>query len=160
MKLRGMLFTITAFVLSGCAAGVSEHGTSLAAATATPTYSCAFYAEFDSLSACQTSTQANCNSEWKTFPSGGVGLCYLPVTGFETCAVSVPTWDWVYTAYSSWCYTGVVGVYREDRSLIGCSSTICNCATTPVLSKTCTNTVDCPGAGSILPTPTPVPLCP
>jgi uncharacterized membrane protein YraQ (UPF0718 family) len=157
MKSRGVSFLITAFVLSACAPSVLESGTSIAAATPVPIYTCAYFSAYDTLSACQSASKANCNSNWQTFPTGGISLCYTPVAGFEVCQVTVPTWDWLYTLYSPWCDTGAVGpaVFRQDRSLIGCSSAICNCATIPVTSHTCTFGVDCPAAS-----PTPSVACP
>ncbi len=160
MKLRGLFSIIAALILTSCAPAVLEKGLGSALiATPTPTFTCSYYLGYDTLGDCQSETQARCTSEWQTFPTGGIALCYKPVAGYEACAVAVPTWDWVYTTYSAWCDTQVAPplVFRKTRSLIGCSSAICNCSTTPDLSATCTNGVDCPASVLVAPTPGPCP---
>ena len=142
MGLRACFISFAVFLLSACAPVALEHGIGgTLIATPSPSYNCRYFTEYDSLIQCQTSTQANCSSEFQTFPTGGIGLCYKPVAGYQVCALAVPNWDWIYSTYSGWCDTGTmdlgVEVFRQDRSLIGCSSAICNCSATPQLSQTC-----------------------
>ena len=137
-------------VLFGCAAAVEKFAdtSSLATTVTTTTYTCSTFSGYDSLDACQTASQANCTSTWESFPSGGVGLCYFPPVGFEACLVVPQTWDWIYTSYSDWCNTGTTSggltVYKKTRSVIGCSSTLCNCGNAQVTTATCTGTGTCP----------------
>lgn len=135
------------------------------APTATPSYTCSYYSEYDDLSTCQTTSLANCTSEWQTFPSGGIALCYKPVVGWEACSITPPSWT--YSVWSAWCDTGTTDlaankIYRENRSLITCSSAICACLSAQVLTRICTDSVDCAVVDATfnpLAAPTPAP-CP
>ena len=128
-------------------------------------YNCSYFGQFDTLTACYTTTFANCDFQWQTFPGGGFGVCYLPVAGWQACATT-PT-AWTYSVYSNWCNTGTTDallnkIYKQARSVIGCTSTVCACLTPQTISRNCTATVDCgvvdpsfnPAA---LPTPAPCP---
>ena len=157
-------FVIAALLITSCAPIVLEHGESLAAlASSTPSFHCSYYLNYDSLAECQTNSQANCTSEWKTFPTGGVSLCYKPVPGYETCNLTPPTWNWLYTPYSNlWCDTGTVDgslqkIFQHSRSLIGCSSGICLCTVPIATLETCAGTGLCPASLYLAPTPFPCP---
>ena len=139
-------------------------------AAATPSYTCvAAGLGYDTLADCQTASFANCTGSSQIFSNGGTAQCFSPVTGYQSCQVTPPNWDWIYTTYSLWCNTGtmVAGnpVYKKNRSIISCSSSICICASPQVTAVTCS----APGAGAgqcgsyspnpIVVSPTPAP-CP
>lgn len=121
--------------------------------------------EYNSLSTCQTTSLANCDANWRTLPSGGVSLCYTPVTGWQSCSSS--TTDWIYSSWGTWCDTGSTNasgyeIYRTTRNLVSCSSTTCACLGTQLTTRSCIyrtsdNTGDCISSYAFNPNPSPSP---
>lgn len=151
------IILITVFV-GGCSGIVEtvEGVDAAAGSTPVPTYNCSYYSEYDSLSDCQSATSANCSWEWKAFPSGGSGVCYKPVVGWESCASTPATW--IYTPWNLTCRDSGT-LYRIARSVVSCSNTVCACLAPQAVTATCSDGVDCAGLVAI-PTPSPTPNCP
>ena len=137
-------FFALALISVGCTSALESTGVATSIGSLLPvTYNCSYFDNnrYDDLATCQALTGATCQSETDSFPSGAMTTCYFPPVGFQTCQVSPPTWNWIYSS-SPWCDTGLkdsatVEIYKQSRNLIGCSSPICTCASDPVLTVYC-----------------------
>jgi hypothetical protein len=145
--LLGLVF----FGLNACS-GIQEISLPVRnTSTLTVSYSCStsYTDYYNTLTDCEGATAANCTSEWKTFASGGVALCYKPVAGWEACLTSPA--QFIYTPWSS-CTAGTGITFERYRSTLGCSSTVCACTGEALVNvcvdfPTCNATasnVDCP----------------
>jgi len=122
-----MLFCI---LFSACT-GVDESSLMAPAAIPNTTYSCTDYQKYTTEVDCNTSTLAQCESAYTTFPNGGA-ICWSAVAGGELCTAPgaiAPHWE--YSPGTAWCKSGF-GTYPTGgfnfyrlRSLIGCRSSIC-----------------------------------
>ena len=154
--MRKKLASAILLILSACTAVSTQVIPPLSPAVVPGTlgYDCSYFDNFsvynyyfyNDLATCQSSTLANCTAVPQTFPNGGTANCYRPDDGWATCTTITPTW--IYSSWSPWCNTGVTDgggnqVYRENRSVITCSSQICTCTQPQVISKTCAAGVDC-----------------
>jgi hypothetical protein len=161
MKRGALSLMLIAFSMTACNA-VTETTRDLSGAivspSATPVFNCSYYAEYDSMTDCQTTTFANCDWEYKVFPTGGISACYKPVTGWESC--STASTDWIYTPWTVMCRKpGGSGLtYRVARSTVSCGSTVCACLNPQVVQIDCDDGVDCPVSVPI-PSPTPDSNC-
>lgn len=114
--------------LSSCkkiTAGDDEES-STTAAVLLGAYTCPSYSSnvmYDSMLACQLTTGANCTSSAEVFPNGSSATCYTPLSGWESCLSSPPSWEYTVYTLQSITPTG----YRLKRSLLGCSSETCLC---------------------------------
>ncbi|MBS1960246.1 MAG: hypothetical protein JST80_12285 [Bdellovibrionales bacterium] len=145
---------LIAMTLAGCdlqKMAETEREINAATGTGTVSYDCTYFGQYNTYNDCVGDTYANCSTAWQTFPTGGVGVCYYPVTGWEMCKQT--TTDWVYTAWNV-CQVGVSTTLNLSRSVIGCSSAICACMYDPTLTSSCTV-----GSCGTLTTPTPMPTC-
>jgi hypothetical protein len=182
---RTLGFLALAWVSFGCTGIVESTGIDTSITTPTPTYNCEYFDNnrYDNLASCQTATGAACQSETDTFPNGAVTTCYFPPAGFGVCAVTPPTWDWIYSI-EPWCDTGTTDssaeeIYRQNRNLVECSSAICTCNNPVVLAIFCAGnsnytdqdlgapngTIGCANyptnpAAAPSPSATPIPMCP
>ncbi len=141
------VFPLILLLLASCKAQIKEFENTRASSTgsnSTITYTCSYHGAYDTQSACQSATLAQCTSQWKTFPSGGASTCFEPVSGWEVC--SNVTTSWIYGHYGSWCDSGSDGypggptpypIATRYRSVIGCSSNICVCPSTQTVSESC-----------------------
>ena len=146
---------LIAMTLAGCdlqkmAETQREINTTPVTGDGNTSYACTYFGQYNSYNDCVGDTYANCTTAWQTFPTGGVGMCYYPVAGWETCKQT--TTDWIYTAWNV-CQVGVTSNFNLSRSIISCSSSICACLTAPLLTATCSGTC------SAVTTPTPMPTC-
>ncbi len=154
--MKYLLFSFIA--LTACTAGIEKvkYAATTPTPTPTPTYTCSYFSQYDTLDSCHSATSANCNSSWQTFPSGGLSLCYAPVTGYEACAVTPATWDWQYTPWSSWTSSNAGATFERTRSLIKCSSDTCFCSAAVVTTDSCTDLASCTAKTPVTPLALPV----
>ena len=150
--------------LNGCSAQLTTSLDNAPGVTGTPAiFTCAYFNGFDDLATCQTTNHANCTSTTETFPTGSVGNCFFPVAGYAACLVMPQTWDWIYTSYGNWCDSLTTGgsgeIYQQSRSVVSCSSTVCNCEQPQTLTRTCSGAGSCgafsPNPLTVMPTPAP-----
>jgi hypothetical protein len=143
MKRVGGSFALLILSLLATACTASVNSTSIANAftSETPTYDCTYYSYFNDLVTCETASDAQCTSQYESFPNNTLQDCFVPVAGYESCINTPVTWDWIYTVYTA-CDTGSVDgssdeIYDLSRSVVGCSSSVCNCTNPQVTEQTC-----------------------